>query len=57
MRQHLDEQDRFCDYLVLTEAAIDDAQHVTPFYYRNVIDCVRFLIWQIAYRSDMVYAC
>jgi len=56
MQQHLDELDPFGDYLVWTEAAIDDGQHVTTFYYRNVIDCVRFLIHQVAYRSEMVYA-
>jgi len=50
MRQHLDEQDPFGDHLVWTEAAIDDGQLATTFYYRNVIDCVRFLIRQVAYR-------
>ena len=56
MRQHLDELDPFGDYLMWTEAAIDNSQHATTFYYRNVIDCVRYLIRQVAYRSDMVYA-
>jgi len=56
MRQHLDELDLFGDCLVWTEAAIDDSQHPTTFYYRNVIDCVRFLIRQVAYRSEMVCA-
>jgi len=55
MRQHLNELDPFGDYLVWTEAAIDDGQHATTFYYRNVIDCFRFLIRQVAYRSQMVY--
>ena len=55
MRQHIDELDPFGDYLVWTEAAIDDGQHATTFYYQNVIDCVRFLIRQVAYRSEMVY--
>ena len=39
-----------------TEAAIEDGQHVTTFYYRNVIDWVRFLIRQVVYRSERVYA-
>jgi len=50
MRQHLDELDPFSDYLLWTEAAIDDGQHVTTLYYRNLIDSVRFLIRQVAYR-------
>jgi len=49
MRQHVDELDPFADYLVSTEAAIDDGQHATTFYYRNVIDHDRLLIRQVAY--------
>jgi len=56
MEQHLHKLYPFCGYLVCTEAAIDEGQHATTFYYRNVIDCFRFLIHQVAYRSDMVYA-
>jgi hypothetical protein len=56
MRQHLDVLDPFGEYLVWTEAVIDDGRHAATFYYRNIIDCVRYLIRQVAYRSDMVYA-
>jgi len=56
MRQHLDELGPFGYYLVWTEAAIDDSQHATTFYFQNVIDCVHFLIRHVAYRSEMVYA-
>ena len=28
---------------------------MTTFYYRNVIDCIHYLIHKVAYRSDMVY--
>ena len=38
------------------EASIDDGRHATTFYYRNIIDCIRCLIRQVAYSSDMVYA-
>ena len=55
MRQHLDELDPLSDYLVWTDAAIDDGQHAATLYYRNILDCVRFLIRQVAYRSDMLY--
>jgi len=54
LRQHLDILDQFREYLVWTEASIDDGRHATTFYYRNIIDSVRYLIRQVAYSSDMV---
>jgi len=54
-RQHLDVLDPFGEYLVWTEDIIDDSRHAATFYYRNIINCVRYLIRQVAYRSDMVY--
>jgi len=56
LRQHLHILDLFREYLVWAEARIDHGQHATTFYYRNIIDCVRYLIHQVAYSSDMVYA-
>jgi len=56
LRQHLDILDPFLEYLVWAEASIDDGRHVTIFYYPNIIDCVGYLIRQVAYSSDMVYA-
>jgi len=55
MRQYLDLLDPFDDYVVLTEAEIQDGRQVRTFYYRNVINCVRYLIRKVTYRSDMVY--
>jgi len=55
LRQHLDILDPFGEYLVWVEASIDDGRHATTFYYRNIIDCVRYLIRQVRYSSDMVY--
>ena len=40
-RQHLYVLDPFGEYLVWTEAVIDDCRHAATFYYRNVIDSVR----------------
>ena len=54
MRQHLDNPDPFGDYLVWTEAAIEDGQHATTFYYQNVIDCVRFLIRHVHQQKKSV---
>jgi len=56
LRQYLDIQDPFRQYFVWADASIDDGRHATTFYYRNIIDCVRYLIRQVAYSSDMVYA-
>ena len=56
LRKQLEVLDPFGEYLTWTEATMDDEKHSTTFYYRNVIGCVRYLIRQIAYRPDMVYA-
>jgi hypothetical protein len=56
LRKCLEVLDPFGGYLAWTEAGLDDGKHATVFYYRNVIDCVRYLIRQVAYRPDMVYA-
>jgi len=56
MLQHLHFLDPFGEYLVWTEAVIDDGRHAATFYFWNIIDCVRYLIRQVMYRSDMVYA-
>jgi len=54
-RHHLHALDPFCDYLLWTEPEINDGRHVTAFYYRNIIDCLCYLICQVVYRSDIVY--
>jgi len=55
LRQHLDVLDPFGEYLVWAEASIDDGRHATTFNYRNIIDCVRYLIHQVAYSLDIGY--
>jgi len=55
-RQHLDILDPFREYLVWADASIDDGRHVTTCYNGNIIDSVRYLIRQVTYSSDMVYA-
>jgi len=56
MRQHLDVPDPFGEYLVWTEAVIDNGRHAATFYYRNIINYIQYMIHQVAYGSDMVYA-
>jgi len=55
LRQPHDVLDHFREYLVWAEASIDHGRHATTFYYRNISDCVRYLIRQVAYSSDIVY--
>jgi len=38
------------------EGHVEDGQRTLPFFYRNVLDCVRYLLCLIAYRDDLVYA-
>jgi len=55
LRQHLDILAPLRECLVWAEATLDNSRHATTFYYRNIIDCVRYLIRQVAHSSDMVY--
>ena len=56
LRQPLHVLKPFREYLVWAEAGIDAGRHATTFYYRNIIDSVRYLIRQVAYSSNIVYA-
>ena len=44
IQQHLEVVGPFCEYLVSMEADIDNGGPVATFYYRNIIDCVSYLI-------------
>ena len=48
LQQHLDVLDPFGEYLTWTEGAIGDGRHTTTFYHRNALDCVRYLVRQVA---------
>jgi len=43
-------------YLQWNEGQVDDGKRTLPFFYRNLLDCVRYHLCQIAYRDDFVYA-
>ena len=43
-------------YLQWFEGQVEDGSRTVPFFYHNVLDCVRYLLRQIAYRYDLVYA-
>ena len=54
MRQHLHLLDPFCDYLVVTQAEINDGCYITTLNYQNGIYCIPYMIRQVTYRSDRV---
>jgi len=43
-------------YLQWNEGQVDDGKQTLPFIYRNVLDCIRYLLRQITYRDDFIYA-
>ena len=47
--------DRFREYLSWTQATLESGEHLTRFYYRNIVSCVCYLIRQVAYKEHMVY--
>jgi len=48
--------DPYSPYLQWLEGHVEDGQRTLPFFYRNVLDCVRYLLCKIANRDDFVYA-
>jgi len=48
--------DSYSQYLQWFEGQVEDGQSTLPFFYRDVLGCVRYLLCQIAYRDDLVYA-
>jgi len=41
-------------YLQWNKGQVDDGKRTLPFFYRNILDCVRYLLRQITYRDDFV---
>ena len=56
LEKHLRELDPYGQYPQWFEGQVEDSTRILPFFYRNVLDCVRYLLRQIAYRDDFVYA-
>jgi len=48
--------DPYSPYLQWLEGHVEDGQRTLPFFYRNVLLCVSYLLRQIPYRDDLVYA-
>jgi len=55
LENHLGLLDPYSQYLQWFEGEVDDGQRTLPFFYRNVLHCVRYLLRQIAYRDNLVY--
>jgi len=47
--------DPYSAYLQWNEGQVDDGNQTLPFFYRNVPDCIKYLMCQIGYRDDFVY--
>ena len=56
LENHLRFLDPYSAYLQWFEAQVEDGSRTVPFLYHNVLDCVRYLLRQITYRDDLVYA-
>jgi hypothetical protein len=56
LENHLRLLDPHGQYLRWFEGQVDDGKRTLPFYYRNILDCVRYLLRQAAYRDDLVFA-
>ena len=55
LEDHLWILDLFSVYLQWFEGKVEDGSKKVPFFYRNVPDCVWYLLRQIAYQDDLVY--
>ena len=56
LEKQLETLDPFREYLSWTEGTLESGEHLTTFYYRNIVFCIRYLIWQVVYKEHMVYA-
>ena len=56
LENHLRSLDPYSPYLQWFEGQVEDSKRTLPFFYRNILDCVRYLLRQIAYQDDLVCA-
>jgi len=56
LENHLRSLDPHSLYLQWFEGQVEDSKRTLPFLYRNVLDGVRYVLRQIAYQDDLVYA-
>ena len=56
LENHVRILDPYSAYLQWVEGQVEDSSKTRPFFYRNVLDCFRYLLGEIAYRDDLLYA-
>jgi len=56
LENHLRLLNPYSQYRQWFEGQVEDGQRTLPFFYRNILGCVRYLLRQIAYRDDLVHA-
>ena len=54
LENHLRSLDPYSHYLQWFEGQVDDGRRSLPFFYCNILDCVRYLLRQIVYRDDFI---
>ena len=55
LENHLRSLDPDSSYLQWFEGQVEDSKRTLPFFYRNLLDWVRYLLRQIAYQDALVY--
>ena len=55
LEHYLRSLDPYSHYLQWFEGQVDNGRRSLLFFYRNILDCVRYLLRQIAYRDDFIY--
>ena len=56
LENHFRHLDPYTPYLQWFEGHVEDGHRTLPFFYQDILDSVRYLLHQIAYRNDLVYA-
>jgi len=52
LENHLRRLDPYAQYQQWFEGKVEDNQRILPFFSRNILDCVRYLLRHIANRDD-----
>ena len=56
LEQCLNVVDPFREFLQWNEGTVHDGEQSSIFFYRDIIGCIQYLLAQVAYKEDMVYA-
>ena len=56
LEKHLQSLDPYSSYVWWFEGQVEDDKRTFPFLYCNILGCVRYLLRQITYQNNLVYA-